>query len=86
MKDEMSWDGTNQSGFKARPTFYRSSNGSFNTSSSYYYSWTSDYGAFGEAYSFRLFAGGSSGITQSLLTGSSLTQGSGFAIRCTNDD
>jgi uncharacterized protein (TIGR02145 family) len=86
LKDDMSWDGTNQSGFKARSTFYRGSNGNFSTDGSYNKSWTSDYGTFGQAYYFRLVAGVSSGITQHYLTGDYSDQGYGFAIRCMSED
>jgi uncharacterized protein (TIGR02145 family) len=86
LKDNMSWDGSNQFGFKARLTIYRNLSGSFQYTSNEYRNWTSDYGTFGNAYYFRLISGNSSNLGQYTLTVNSFGQGYGFAIRCMSED
>jgi uncharacterized protein (TIGR02145 family) len=83
LKDNMSWNGTNQTGFKARITIYRNHVGSFYDNVNEYLGWTSDYGTFGNSFFFKLISSNSGdSVYLNSITGSQTNQGAGHAIRC----
>lgn len=88
LKDDQTWNGSNETGYTGTRTVVRSSNGNWSASTSTLdnRAWTSTYSSPGEAFYFRLarelnVANGLSWFTQS-----STTKGVGLPIRCIRDD
>lgn len=88
LKDDQTWNGSNEFGFTGTRTIIRSSNGSWvssSTSSLFHYSWTSTYSSPGEAFRFRLAPGTNTASSTSWFYADDYPKGWGHAVRCIKD-
>ena len=79
MKDNINWNGTNESGFTALPGGYRSSNGSYDTMGYYSYFWSSTEANSTSAWARALYYGNSDAYRDII------NERHGFSVRCVRD-
>ena len=89
LKDDQTWNGSNEFGFTGTRTVSRSSNGNWVSSSSsnslYHLSWTSTYSSPGEAFRFRLAPGLNVASSTNWFYADDYSKGWGLAVRCIKD-